>query len=154
MNRKGALVRSWSVSFRAGKGRTQRSISINAEPRTSLTEFWIIATNRTPEVLYGQRKAARYPQVAQASLAKFGDLAKLDERTHHTSEAAPDHPPARPASGPTRRPAEGLRDRDGPAARQHEHDSADVPHLHLDEPSQVLQQPAADVAAQLGKPPK
>jgi hypothetical protein len=77
--------------------------------------------------------------------------------------AVPGHPatprtatarPARLSQQPASPPRRGPRDRDGPADRRHGHSSADVLRLHLDEPSQAPQRPAAYVAAMAGMTPK
>ena len=74
--------RSGTLIVRKGKGRKQRSIPLNAEARAALTELRVIAPKRAPEVLHGQRGPLTIRGV-QASLAKFGTYAKLEECTPH-----------------------------------------------------------------------
>ena len=74
--------RSGTLIVRKGKGRKQRSIPLNAEARAALTELREIAPNRAPEVLHGQRGPLTIRGV-QASLAKYGAYARLEECTPH-----------------------------------------------------------------------
>ena len=74
--------RSGTLIVRKGKGRKQRSIPLNAEARAALTELRVIAPRKAPEVLHGQRGPLTIRGL-QASLAKYGDLAKMEECTPH-----------------------------------------------------------------------
>ena len=74
--------RSGTLIVRKGKGRKQRSIPLNAEARAALTELRVLAPKKAPEVLHGQRGPLSIRGV-QASLAKYGAYARLEECTPH-----------------------------------------------------------------------